>query len=264
MHDPVHFNRVFVVHKEEGPSSFDIVRRIKRLFPRGVKVGHCGSLDPFASGVLVILVGKATKLSDRLLQADKKYEGTVQLGSATNTYDKTGVVTDQRPIPQLEKTHIEAALASFEGIWEQRPPAFSAKKQNGVRLYALARQNIAVSIPITPVRIYSATLTTWIPPSVFDFKVHCSKGTYIRSLAEELSQRLGTVGHLARLVRTSCGIFSLEEAKTVEEISTHFETCDRIGYANLLRLVRLPSVTPASQAPSLADSRSPWYESHVT
>src|SRR4051812_2619692 len=132
---------LLIIDKTPGPSSFDIVREVKRL-SAGEKVGHTGSLDPFASGVLVLLLGKATKLSNCLLNADKSYRALVKLGDSTDTMDRTGTTRETKPIPELTREKVDEVLKSFLGEWLQTPPMYSAKKIRGVRLYELARQQI--------------------------------------------------------------------------------------------------------------------------
>lgn len=241
---------LLVIDKTPGPTSFDVVRQVKRLVA-GEKVGHTGSLDPFASGVLVLLLGRATKLSNVLLNADKSYYATVKLGEETDTMDRTGQVGRALPVPALTREDVEACLKSFVGEWHQTPPMFSAKKIHGVRLYELARQNISVRRQPIPVNLYEMKLVKFESP-VIEFEVHCSKGTYIRSLAAEIGQRLGTVAHLAELRRLSCGDFRLEESITLERLKNELPACMETGYRNYVKLlraegiVRRPVVAPAS------------------
>ena len=249
---------VLIVDKVPGPTSFDVVRAMQPIFG-GRKVGHAGSLDPFASGVLVILVGRATKLSNALLNADKSYRATVKLGDATDTLDRTGKVIESKPIPELTRAQVEAAVNSFQGTWNQTPPMYSAKKIQGVRLYTLARKSIEVRRLPIPVELYRMELLTFEPPYL-TFEVECSKGTYIRSLAEDLGKRLGTVAHLAELRRLSCGPFKLEEAVTLEKIVQAPENELRAGYQNFVRLlraeglIRKPVKSPESQRTSFANA----------
>lgn len=227
---------VFVVDKEPGPTSFDVVRQVKRLFP-GVKVGHSGSLDPFASGVLVLLLGRATKLSGLLLNADKEYDATLLLGTATDAMDRTGKVVQELPVPPLDAAAVASCLQSFVGTWNQVPPMFSAKKVQGVRLYQLARKNIEIVREAVPVQLHKLELERFESPEV-QFRVACSKGTYIRSLAAEVASKLGTCGHLTGLRRTACGSYRLEEAETLAQIAEDPAGALRRGYANYVRLVR--------------------------
>ncbi len=232
---------VLVIDKEVGPTSFDCVRKLKPLFPRGTKVGHGGSLDPFASGVLIVLVGRATKLSGALLNADKVYQAKIRLGVATNSMDRTGEVTDRQPVPAITAREVEAVFSGLEGNWEQIPPMFSAKKQNGVRLYSLARQNVEVVREPVTVRLHRLTLVKH-EGDVIDMEVHCSKGTYVRSLAAEIGQRLGTVAHLEELRRTECGIYKLAEGCTLGQLEGDLEGWFKKGFDNYVRLVRKETV----------------------
>jgi tRNA pseudouridine55 synthase len=227
---------LFVIDKRPGPSSFDVVRSVKRLLT-DTKVGHTGSLDPFASGVLVLLTGKATKLSNCLLNADKSYEALVKLGESTDTQDRTGTVDAMMPVPELTFENIKEVLKSFEGTWMQTPPMYSAKKVNGVRLYELARNNISIRREPIAVQLYRVEAKSYDAPFI-RFEVHCSKGTYIRSLADEIGKRLGTLGVLQELRRQSCGTFTLSEAVTVETLSEQVTVGMERGYDNYLRLLK--------------------------
>lgn len=227
---------LFIVDKPVGPSSFDIVREIKKIYPRE-KVGHAGSLDPFATGVLVILLGRATKLSNALLNADKIYRATLELGKETDSLDLTGKQVSEALVPDLTISEVESCLKSFEGEWNQLPPMFSAKKIKGVRLYELARQNMSVPRERVAVQLYSLRLVSFVGKELV-FEVHCSKGTYIRSLGQEIAQRLGTVGHLTGLRRLSCGPFEIQASLTVEELRKDPVTRRNEGYEHFIKLLR--------------------------
>lgn len=244
---------VLVVDKPDGPTSFDVVRRVKRLLPRGTKVGHGGSLDPFASGVLIVLIGRATKLSGALLNADKVYQATVQLGQATDSMDRTGQVTDTQPVPPLTEDDILQVLKGLQGVWDQIPPMYSAKKQNGVRLYALARQNIQVDRQPVQVNLHRLTLLKREGDRL-EIEVHCSKGTYVRSLAEEIGRRLGTVAHLAELRRTECGVYCLQEACRLADLEENPLPVFESGFDHYVRLLRTEMVR---KAPNRAASPLP-------
>ncbi len=228
---------VLVVDKHDGPTSFDIVRQVKRILGGDTKVGHAGSLDPFATGVLVVLTGRATKLSDALLTADKSYRAWVKLGEATDTLDRTGEVEKTAPVPLLSEEKIREVLAGLQGEWMQTPPMYSAKKVHGVRLYELARQNIRVRRPPIAVQLHHLELISFAD-GVIEFDVSCSKGTYIRSLAEEVGQRLGTVAHLKELRRLSCGEFSLAESATVAELEKNLADWCQKGFRNYRKLLQ--------------------------
>lgn len=227
---------VLIVDKPAGPTSFDIVRDLKKIF-RGEKVGHAGSLDPFATGVLVLLLGRATKLSNTLINSDKIYRATLTLGIETDSFDLTGETVKTAPVPTLTEAEVTTCLKSFEGEWSQLPPMFSAKKVQGVRLYELARMNVTIPRERVPVQLYRLDLIKLEPGQVV-FEVHCSKGTYIRSLGKEIAEKLGTVGHLSALRRLSCGPFSLEGSLTVDQIQADPEGFRRLGYQNFTNLFR--------------------------
>lgn len=226
---------VLIVDKQAGPTSFDVVRDVKRIY-RGTKVGHAGSLDPFATGVLVLLLGKATRLSNLLLNADKSYRAKLKLGVATDSMDVTGNVSGEMPVPELTEAQVRAVLKSFEGEWNQTPPMFSAKKIDGVRLYTLARQNIEVEREKIPVQLYSMELISMDLPYI-EFEVSCSKGTYIRALADEIGKKLGSLAHLTELRRLSCGQFQLSESKTVEDLKGDLDGAYRMAYEHYVRLL---------------------------
>ncbi len=228
---------VLVVDKADGPTSFDVVRRVKHILGNETKVGHAGSLDPFATGVLVVLTGKATKLSDALLTADKTYRGWAKLGEATDTMDRTGTVEQTAAVPELTEDRIRAVFKTFEGEWWQTPPMYSAKKVHGVRLYELARQNIRVRRPPIAVQLHRLELLSF-KNGVIEFDVACSKGTYIRSLADEIGKRLGTVAHLKELRRTSCGDFALSDAATLEQLETDLRAWQERGFRNYRKLLQ--------------------------
>jgi len=231
---------VIVIDKGAGPSSFDVVREVRR-WTKIKKVGHAGSLDPFATGVLVVLTGKATKLSNALLNADKRYEAVIKLGEATDSMDCTGKVTETCEITQLTQAQIEKVLISFEGQWNQIPPMYSAKKIKGVRLYELARKNISIVRQAIPVQLYSVRLVSYEAPFL-KFQVHCSKGTYVRSLGDEIAKKLGTVGHLTELRRLTCGRFTLEQSLTLEAFKKSASTWQQDAYRNYMKLLTTEGV----------------------
>ena len=208
-------NGVVVVDKPAGPSSFAIVHQARKL--TGVrKVGHGGTLDPAASGVLPICFGEGTKVAQFLLDADKEYLATVRLGAATDSYDATGTVVSRCAANRLGAAAIEEALGRFRGWITQTPPVFSALKRDGRPLYAYARAGEAVVVPARRVRIDALEVLELDAlgsdaPAV-RLRVACSKGTYIRSLAHELGAVLGVGGHLEALRRTRSGPFTLEQA----------------------------------------------------
>lgn len=208
-------NGVVVIDKPVGPSSFAIVHQARKL--TGVrKVGHGGTLDPAASGVLPICLGEGTKIAQFLLDADKEYLATVRLGAATDSYDATGTVTHGQPARHVTATAIEDALAAFRGAITQTPPVFSALKRDGRPLYAYARAGEEIAVEARRVRIDTLETQEMVglgtdAPAV-RLRVACSKGTYIRSLAHDLGAALGVGGHLEALRRTRSGPFTLEQA----------------------------------------------------
>ncbi len=235
---PTEIPSLLIIDKAVGPTSFDVVRSIRRRLGRDAKVGHAGSLDPFASGVLIVLTGKGTKSSNLLLNADKKYLATLKLGEETNTLDRTGEVTESAPVPPLGDEKIREVVQSFVGEWWQTPPMFSAKKKDGVRLYELARKNITIEREPIAVQLFSLVVKR-IELPYLDLEVHCSKGTYIRSLAADIGRRLGTFAHLTELRRLGVGEFKLEESLTVPQFEEAVEPAMQQGVHNFLRLASI-------------------------
>jgi len=198
------------IHKPAGPTSHDVVARIRRL-TRVARVGHAGTLDPLAEGVLVICLGQATRLSEYAMRSPKQYRARVRLGIATDTYDGEGRVVEEHSLDDLTAGRIAAALDAFRGEILQVPPMYSAIQQDGRRLYDLARQGREVPREARQVTIGALRLVEWTPPDV-TLDVTCSPGTYIRSLAHDLGAALGVGGHLAGLVRVASGAFRLADA----------------------------------------------------
>lgn len=207
---------VLVVDKPKGPTSHDVVERVRRALGN-LKAGHTGTLDPMATGVLPVVVGEATKLSQFILEKDKAYEAAVQLGVSTDSYDAMGNVTQERPVPALSHELLEAALSKFRGSFEQKPPMFSAVKVQGKRLYELARKGEEVERPSRPVTVHELLLQDFTQTEV-RLKVRCSKGFFVRTLAHELGEALGCGAHLKALRRTLSGPFTLEQALPLEKI----------------------------------------------
>jgi tRNA pseudouridine55 synthase len=193
-----------------------VVARLRRA--SGVRrIGHAGTLDPLAQGVLLVAIGRATRLIEYLAEADKAYLADVTFGVETATYDAEGEIVFERDVSHLTQEAVEAALPAFRGRITQRPPAYSAISVGGQRLYDLARQGKEVDVPLREVEITRLELREWRPP-VAQVHVECSKGTYIRSIAHDLGEALGTGGHLSRLVRTRVGRFGLENVVPLEEL----------------------------------------------
>ncbi len=207
---------ILLVDKPKGPTSHDIVDVVRRHF--GIRsTGHCGTLDPMATGLLVLLLGKATKLSERLMGEDKEYEGTLTLGVSTDSQDAEGVKLAEKPVPPLTDDEIRAAFESFKGDLLQTPPMVSAKKIAGIPLYKLARKGKVVERKPRLVHIYRLDILRIALPEV-DFRLLCTKGTYVRTICHELGEKLGCGGHLSRLRRTASGKFRVENAHTLEAI----------------------------------------------
>jgi tRNA pseudouridine55 synthase len=207
---------LLVIDKPVGPTSHDVVGRVRRL--AGVRrVGHAGTLDPLASGVLLVCVGQATRLVEYLVGLDKVYETTVRLGRATTTYDAEGEVTDEHPVT-VTLAEIAAALDAFRGPIQQRVPPFSAVKRGGEPLYRQARRGEAIDPPQRQVTIHALDLLAYEPPDLH-LRVACSSGTYIRSLAHDLGQALGCGGHVAALRRTAAGRFTLAGAIALDALT---------------------------------------------
>jgi len=209
-------NGVLLLDKASGFSSNSSLQKVKRLF-RARKAGHTGSLDPLASGLLPVCLGEATKLSSFLLNSDKRYEVRIRLGAETDTADVEGTVTLTRPVPDLTEAIIEQVLQDFRGEGEQIPPMYSALKHQGQRLYDLARKGLEVDRPARPITIHSLTLLRFDATSM-ELDVHCSKGTYIRTLAEDIGRRLGCGGHVEVLRRTAVGSLKVMDAFTIDQL----------------------------------------------
>ncbi len=223
--------------KPAGISSAAALNRVKRL--TGVrKAGHTGTLDPFATGLLVCCLGRATRLSRFFLEGDKSYAATLRLGVETDTQDRTGAVTAERPVPPLDPAEIEAAFAPFRGTFLQEPPAYSALKHQGVPLYRLARAGKAVRKPARTVAVRRLTVTAARPAEI-DFTVTCSAGTYIRTLAADVGRRLGTGAHLSALRRTASGGLTVDRAATLDELAERIEA-GRLGEAMIDMADALP------------------------
>jgi len=204
---------IYNIYKPKDYSSFSIVKKIKYITKE--KVGHSGTLDPFADGVLVLGVGKSTKKLSNIIQYDKTYEGVVKLGIQTDSMDLTGKVVAEKSIPDISSKMLNKCAQSFIGELLQRTPMFSARKIDGVRLYKLARKNISIKTNPKLVTIKNLKIEL-INQSNLRIVVECSSGTYIRVLAEDIAQYLGTVGHLTSLTRLSVGEYSLSESLTVK------------------------------------------------
>ncbi len=208
-------NGLLVVNKPSGKSSHGVVYVVRHLTGEQ-HVGHAGTLDPMATGVLVMCLGQAARVSEYLVDHDKTYRARVRLGLETDTYDATGEIVATHEV-NVTPDEITAALESFVGKISQIPPAHSAVQRDGVRAYKLARKGIAVEMEPRPIEIYAIDVRETVGAEV-EFDVRCSKGTYIRSLAHDLGQKLGTGGHLSALTRLASGPFTLAQSLTLEEL----------------------------------------------
>ena len=205
-----------LVDKPAGPTSHDVVDAIRRKF--GIKkVGHCGTLDPNATGLLIIVLGRGTKLSERLMGDDKVYEGTIKFGEATDSYDCDGEITASLPVLPMTLDQLNEEAAKFIGDILQVPPMVSAIKKNGVPLYKLARQGIEVEREPRLIHVYNFRFTEYTEP-FGKCRVACTKGTYIRSLAHDLGQKLGCGAHLTELRRSASGKFDVADALPLDAV----------------------------------------------
>jgi tRNA pseudouridine55 synthase len=233
----------FNVYKPRGPTSHDVVARLRRA--SGVRrIGHAGTLDPLAEGVLVVAIGKATRLIEYLVDADKLYGAWVRLGVETDTYDAEGRVLAERPVGHIGREAVAEALEAFRGEIEQRPPPFSAVSVGGERLYARARRGEVVEAPLRRVNVTRLDLLDWQPP-VAHLEVECSKGTYIRSLAHDLGRALGCGAHLSGLVRLRVGDFRAQDAVPLEDLEGRLREgrWEEVARPPAVALAHLPRIT---------------------
>lgn len=209
------------VDKPSGMTSHDVVDAVRRIAGQR-KVGHAGTLDPMATGVLLLCLGKATRVAEYLMAGRKRYRATVALGMATDTYDAEGKITQTGGRTDFDRPEIEAVLSRFVGRIKQIPPMYSALKKEGQPLYKLARQGEVVPRRPRPVEIYELEVLDWTPPLLI-LDLTCSPGTYVRTLAHDLGQELGSEAHLAALVRLASGRFTLAEAVSMQRLEEAFQ-----------------------------------------
>lgn len=219
---------IIIFNKQKGCTSHDVVAKTKKLLKE--KVGHTGTLDPNATGVLPLLVGQGTKLSAYLIEHDKEYIATLKLGEKRDTADSEGAIIEERQIDYsvLQKENVEKILQSFIGKQEQIPPMYSAIKINGKKLYEYARKNEKIELEPRHIEIYKMDLINIIKDTII-FKVQCSKGTYIRSLCEDIAKRLNTVGYMQDLERSRVGKFDIKDSITIEELEQNIENSEFIN-----------------------------------
>jgi tRNA pseudouridine55 synthase len=209
---------VLLVDKAEEMTSHDVVAIARRAL-NTKKIGHCGTLDPMATGLLMLVIGKATKIQDLLMSEDKQYVGTLRLGSTTSTQDRQGETLDIKEVGNYSAEEIHAAFSQFMGDFEQIPPMVSAIKKDGVPLYKLARQGIEIVREPRKVHITSFEITRIELPDI-DFVVNCSKGFYVRTYAHDIGAVLGCGAHLSALRRTRSGKFALDKSVTIVDLKT--------------------------------------------
>jgi tRNA pseudouridine55 synthase len=227
---------LLMVDKPSGCTSHDVVDFVRKHL-KLPKVGHCGTLDPLATGLLMLVIGKATKIQDLLMAEDKVYAGTLHLGQTTDSQDADGKIMEEKPVPPLAESDIARVMAKYAGDFYQTPPMVSAVKQKGVPLYKLARQGKTVEREPRLVYVYSHKIVSWESPFL-RFEITCSKGFYVRTYCHEIGQDLGCGAHLTQLCRLKSGNFSLERAVRWETL--HAMT----GVADLApHLLSLPEIS---------------------
>ncbi len=234
---------IVLLNKDKGMTSSDAVIRLRHLL-RTNRIGHTGTLDPMATGLLVCLVGRATKILPLIQQHRKSYKATVKLGLQTDTGDITGQITAEDKVPLLDETALTEALKGLAGPQMQLPPMYSAKKVNGRKLYEYARQNQSIERKPAAIEIFQMQLISYTADTV-SFQTVCSSGTYVRVLCEQLASRLNTVGTMAELCRTSCGPFSIEHSQTLAQIQN--------GKVSLLGIAEALNDYPCIEVENISD-----------
>ena len=209
---------VLLMDKQPDMTSHDVVAVARRALGTR-KIGHCGTLDPMATGLLILVIGRGTKMQDLLMAEEKEYEGTLRLGSSTSTQDSSGEVLEAKPVPDLTPEQIEAAFAQFRGDFYQMPPMVSAIKKDGVPLYKLARQGQVVEREPRLVTVFHHQVKSIALPDI-EFRVVCSKGFYVRTYCHDIGEKLGCGGHMAGLRRTRSGKFTVEGNLTFDQLKT--------------------------------------------
>ena len=210
------------IYKEKGFTSHDVVAIVRKTI-RQKKVGHTGTLDPDAEGVLPICVGKATRISDDIMKGKKRYQAVVTLGVTTTTQDASGEIVQKKEFV-FEPEKIKQTVASFIGTYEQIPPMYSAVKVNGKKLYELAREGKEIERKARKITVFDAKITKMMPPDQFEMDIICSKGTYVRTICADIGKKLGYGAHMASLLRTASGRFSLDTAISLEKLKQLAQT----------------------------------------
>ncbi|ATZ18699.1 tRNA pseudouridine synthase B [Williamsoniiplasma somnilux] len=229
---------IFIVDKPEGLSTNAVIQKVKRKF-NIKKIGHAGTLDPLATGVVVCLVNSATKISDFLLNADKQYLVTVKLFVATDSYDADGTIIEQQEPWKIETSQVEAVIAKFNGLtYKQTPPIYSAIKVNGKKLYEYARENTQIAVEPREITIQALEFVNFQNDEI-TLKIDCSKGTYVRSLIVDIAKELGTIAHVKTLRRTQSGGFAINSAKSLDTL----EENDLISLRQTLLLSKQTIIT---------------------
>lgn len=216
MHVPDLFDGALLIDKPAGPTSHDVVDAIRRRFGLA-KVGHCGTLDPNATGLLILVLGRATKVSESLMSSDKAYSGAIKFGETTDSHDADGQLTASLPVPPLTLDELNRQTEAFLGDQMQTPPMVSAVKKKGVPLYKLARKGLDVPREARLIHIYRWRFTAYQEP-IGHFSIACTKGTYVRSLAHELGQKIGCGAHLASLRRVESGQMRVDQAIPLDTV----------------------------------------------
>jgi tRNA pseudouridine55 synthase len=235
MKSPSPYDGVLLIDKAAGMTSHDVVAIVRSRLDTQ-KVGHCGTLDPFATGLLLIVVGRGTKIQDLLMSEDKEYVGKIKLGAVTDTQDRDGETLATYPVAEFSRAQIESAFTKYHGDFYQTPPMVSAIKKEGIPLYKLAREGKVVEREPRLVHVYAHEIRSVELPEI-EFRVICSKGFYVRTYAHDLGQELGCGAHLSALRRTKSGRFMVDGAVTVDALKT--ETRENIA----ARIVSLPDVS---------------------
>ncbi len=213
---------IYNIYKPVGWTSFDVVKKI-RIITKEKKVGHAGTLDPFAEGILIIGTGKDTKLLQNISNNSKTYEASLVLGVKTDTMDNEGKIIENKNVPKLELSKIDSVISSFIGDYRHYPPMYSAKKINGVRLYKLARKNKTVKRDSILSNISEIKLIEF-RKTIITFLVTCSKGTYVRVLGSDIAEKLGTIGYLNKLIRTKVGEFNISNTIKMKDFEKQWKS----------------------------------------